>query len=60
MVQYKADLIIISLKINLFLPWYSWKIGVKQQSLTLFWNVTCQLIFFFESQIIYDSLEFIV
>jgi hypothetical protein len=26
LVQYKADLTIISLKINLFLPWYSWKI----------------------------------
>jgi hypothetical protein len=26
LVKYKADLIIISLKINLFLPWYSWKI----------------------------------
>ena len=27
LVKYKADLIIISLKINLFSPWYSWKIG---------------------------------
>jgi hypothetical protein len=27
LVWYKADLIIISLKINLFLPWYSWKIA---------------------------------
>jgi hypothetical protein len=26
LVLYKADLIIISLKINLFSPWYSWKI----------------------------------
>jgi hypothetical protein len=26
-VYYKADLIIISLKINLFLPWYSWNIA---------------------------------
>jgi hypothetical protein len=25
--KYKADLIIISLKINLFSPWYSWKIA---------------------------------
>jgi hypothetical protein len=27
LVWYKVDLIIISLKINLFLPWYSWKIA---------------------------------
>ena len=27
LVLYKADLIIISLKINLFSPWYSWKIA---------------------------------
>jgi len=27
LVEYKADLIIISLKINLFSPWYSWKIA---------------------------------
>jgi hypothetical protein len=27
LVKYKADLIIISLKINLFSPWYSWKIA---------------------------------
>jgi hypothetical protein len=27
LVQYKMDLIIISLKINLFSPWYSWKIS---------------------------------
>ena len=27
LVQYKADLIIISLKIKLFSPWYSWKIA---------------------------------
>ena len=33
LVQYKVELIIISFKINLFLPWYSW-IGAKQQSLT--------------------------
>jgi hypothetical protein len=26
-IYYKADLIIISLKINLFLPWYGWKIA---------------------------------
>ena len=26
LVLYKADLIIISLKINLFFPWYNWKI----------------------------------
>jgi hypothetical protein len=26
LVYYRADLIIISLKINLFSPWYSWKI----------------------------------
>ena len=25
--QYKVDLIIISLKINLFSPWYNWKIA---------------------------------
>jgi hypothetical protein len=37
LVKYKADLIIISLKINLYSPWYSWKIvelAFKQQSLT--------------------------
>jgi hypothetical protein len=27
LVYYKVDPIIISLKINLFSPWYSWKIG---------------------------------
>jgi hypothetical protein len=27
LVKYKADLIIISLKINLFLPWYRYKIA---------------------------------
>jgi 5-methylcytosine-specific restriction endonuclease McrBC GTP-binding regulatory subunit McrB len=27
LVWYKADLIIISLQINLFSPWYSWKIA---------------------------------
>ena len=27
LVLYKAELIIISFKINLFLPWYSWKIA---------------------------------
>jgi hypothetical protein len=27
LVKCKADLVIISLKINLFLPWYSWKIA---------------------------------
>ena len=35
--QYKADLIIISLTINLFSPWYNWTNAVlafKQQSLT--------------------------
>jgi hypothetical protein len=36
LVQYKVEIIIISLKINLFSWWYSWKIvGIKQQSLTL-------------------------
>ena len=37
LVEYKADLviiIIISLKINLLLSWYSWKIGPKQESIT--------------------------
>ena len=38
LVYYKVDLIIISLKINLFSPWYSWKIGEltlnKNHSLT--------------------------
>ena len=37
LVYQKADLFIISLKINLFSPWYSWKkcwVGVKQQSLS--------------------------
>jgi hypothetical protein len=33
LVYYKADLIIILLEINLFLPWYSWKMS-KQQWLT--------------------------
>jgi hypothetical protein len=27
LVQYKENLVIISLKINLFSPWYSWKIA---------------------------------
>jgi hypothetical protein len=27
LVKYKADLIIIPLKINMFSPWYSWKIA---------------------------------
>ena len=27
LVYYKADLIIISLQINLYSPWYSWKIA---------------------------------
>jgi hypothetical protein len=27
LISYKVDLIIISLKINLFSPWYSWKIA---------------------------------
>jgi hypothetical protein len=35
LVYNKADLIIISLIINLFSPWYCW-IGVKQQTLTHF------------------------
>ena len=34
LIYYKADLINISLKINLFSRWLSCKIGVKQQSLT--------------------------
>jgi hypothetical protein len=38
LVQYKADIIIISLKINLFSPWYSWKFAElalnNNQSLT--------------------------
>ena len=37
LVQYKSNLIIISLKINLFSQWYSWKNwwdGVNQESLT--------------------------
>jgi hypothetical protein len=38
LVYYKADLIIISLKINLFSPWYSWKLAElalnKNHSLT--------------------------
>ena len=38
LVEYKADLIIISLKINKFSPWYSWKIAElainNNQSLT--------------------------
>jgi hypothetical protein len=40
LVQYKADLIIISLKINLLSPWYSWKIAElalnNNHSITLF------------------------
>ena len=27
LVLHKADLVVISLKINLFSPWYSWKIA---------------------------------
>ena len=27
LVDYRANLVIISLKINLFSPWYSWKIA---------------------------------
>ena len=42
LVQYKADLIIISLKINLFSPWYSWKIAElalnNNHSLTHSWR----------------------
>ena len=34
LVWYKVDLIIISLKINLFSPWYRWKIE-KQHTLSL-------------------------
>ena len=47
LVYYKADLI-ISLKINLFSPWYSWKIAelvLKQQSLTLYLENTLILLF---------------
>ena len=40
LVQYKADLIIMSLKIKLFSPWYSWKIAElalsNNHSLTIF------------------------
>ena len=45
LVLYKADLILTTLKINLFSTWYSWKIrvGVKQQSLThaldILWHI---------------------
>jgi hypothetical protein len=41
----KADLIIISLKINLFSPWYSWKIAElalnNNHSLTHMLNLSC-------------------
>ena len=43
-VGYKTDLIIISLKINLFSPWYSWKIAElalsNNHSLTQIWYKT--------------------
>ena len=47
MVYYKADIIIISLKINLFSQWYICKncwVGVTQQSLThsLVINLCCK------------------
>jgi hypothetical protein len=35
LVWYKADLIIISLKINLFSPWYSWEIDELNNSHSL-------------------------
>ena len=45
LVWYKVDLIIISLKINLFSPWYSWKIDElalnNNHSLTLKSCETC-------------------
>ena len=42
LLKYKADLIIISLKINLFLQWYNWKIAelaLNYRSLTQMWNI---------------------
>ena len=51
LVQYKADLIIISLKISLFLPWYSYKIcwvGIKQQLHTHLENDWFQYFFILE------------
>jgi hypothetical protein len=45
LVWYKVDLIVISLKINLFWSWYSWKIAElmlnNNHSLTLYfmWNI---------------------
>jgi len=50
---YKADLIIISSKCNMFLPWYiltSYSLGVKEQSLTYsirFLNCSDGVLYFF-------------
>ena len=53
-VYYKADLVIISLQINLFSPWYSWKIAElalnNKYLLTLiyiYWNTICHNQFYF-------------
>jgi len=47
LVLYKADLIIISLKINLFSPWYSWKFASlalnNNHSLTLIANISTNI-----------------
>jgi hypothetical protein len=48
LVWYNADLIIISLKINLFLPWYSWKIAElalnNNHLLYYTWDKLCQVL----------------
>ena len=51
MVQYKADMIIISLKINMFLPWYSWKIAElalknnhSHDNIILIWSIVMKVL----------------
>ena len=50
LVQYKMDLIIISLQINLFPLWYSWKIAElmlnNNHSLTQVWIIIADLLIF--------------
>ena len=41
LVWYKTDLIIISLKINLFLAWYSWKILLSSRWTTITHSLIC-------------------
>jgi hypothetical protein len=45
--MYKGELIIISLKINLFSPWYSWKmaelaLNTKIKSIFFYFSVSCR------------------